>query len=253
MKIRPLWMMFVIFAALAPLESSKAGFKTTILQALKNSNDPDFSSSAKAFVEAVELSTHKTPVRSKLPGAFSYYLEFGASAFDMNDQLLVDVLDIPPGGRLADSLESIYLKAGTGLPFGFSAELGATQVVGKNKLTSVFADFAFQALDFANLVYTDMVPNLSLSTGINYIISGPSQLGLNSQVMIGAYHRLWMAQVSYIFSVSWVQLNDLTPNYRTWFIRHGLSSHWPLFEGIFLTSNIFYKPIEAAVSLGYQF
>ena len=253
MKIRLLGMMIVIFAALAPLESSKAGFEADVLQTIKNSNDPDFSAYAKAFVEAVEFSTHKTPVRSKLPGGFSFYLEFGGSAFDMNDQLLVDVLDIPPGGRLADSLESIYLKAGTGLPFGFSAELGATQVLGKNKLTSVFADFAFQALDFANLVYTDMVPNLSLSTGINYIISGPSQFGLNSQVMIGAYHRLWMAQVSYIFSVSWVQLNDLTPNYRTWLIRHGLSSHWPIFEGIFLTSNVFYKPIEAAVSLGYQF
>ena len=53
MKIRLLGMMIVIFAALAPLESSKAGFEADVLQTLKNSNDPDFSAYAKAFVEAV--------------------------------------------------------------------------------------------------------------------------------------------------------------------------------------------------------
>jgi hypothetical protein len=253
MKKRLLGAFILIFIIVNPHEPLFSGFSTNTLQLLKDDNDPEFSRSAKAFVEAVEFSTHKTPVRAKLPGSFSFFLEFGASAFDIDDQALVNILEIAPGERLKDSLESLFFKVGTGLPFGFAVDLGATQVLGKNKLTSAFGNFSFQSFDFAHLVYTDMVPNLSVSTGLNYVVSGPSQISWNSQVLIGAYHRFWMAQVSYVFSVSWAQLLGLSPTYRAWLMRHGISSHWPLFEGIFLTTNLFYKPVEAAVSLGYQF
>lgn len=223
------------------------------LDILQSQNDPAFEESAKAFVEAVEFSTRQSPRRSKLPGNLRFFMEVGGGAFDVNDKILVNFTDAESDPYVPDSFENLFFKIGTGLPFGFAVDAGFTQVLSEHKLNSIHGNIAFQALDFANLVYTDMVPSLAVSSGFNLILSGPSQFSINTQAILGAYHRLWMAQVSYILSFSWVNLTAIRPSYRHWFLRHGLSSHWPLFEGLYLTADMHYKPIEASISLGYQF
>lgn len=236
-----------------PFEGLWAALDAGRLEVLQDQNDPAFKESARAFAEAVEFSTRQTPNRSKLAGNLKFYFEGGVNAFDVDDKTLITFTDSSADPFVPDSFENFFFKAGTGLPYGFAVDAGVSQVFTEHKLTAIHTNIAFQAMDFANLVYTDMIPSLAVTTGFNMILSGPSQFSFNTQAILGAYHRLWMAQVNYILSVSWVHLNALQPTYRTWFIRHGLSSYWPLFEGIFLTTTMYYKPIEAGVSLGYQF
>lgn len=225
------------------------------LQNLKDIGDPGFERSAKAFAEAVSFSTRKLFTRPKTPGSLKYYFQFGGGALDVKDSILAPLMpQRGDGSRFSpDTFENIYFKAGLGLPFGLSVETGVSQVVSEYSLTGWYTNLAFQAFDFANIVYTDMVPSVVVTASSNFIVKGSSAYSVGGAILLGGYHRFWLAQVSYIAEFSFVNLRAVSPSYNKLFIRHGLASHWPLYEGTFLSANVFYRPIEANLSVGYQF
>lgn len=211
-----------------------------------------------ALGKAIDRTLSKPIQRGKLPGSMKFYFEGGVAGYDIDDQNLKEIDDTADGFQDApDSFQSVFFKGGTGLPYGFNVEAGFAYAFTDLQMSSVFANVAFQAFDFAKAVYTDMVPNVSFSTGINYTLTGPSAYSAHFRTLIGGYHRLWLAQVTYIFEVAYISLNEPSPSYDLWAFRHGISSLWPLYEGVFLStalfSEVFFGPLEANISMGYQF
>ena|GEM_PF-5311791 len=243
-------LIFVSFfcSGLTPALANK--IDTSTLQSLHDSGSKSFKSIANAVNEAVLFSTSKSPRRAKLPGAYRYFLDMGGSIFDIDDSLVAAVTS---SSYAPDSFKNFHLKAGLGFPYGLYADLGFSYVLSNIHFGAVHGNIAFQALDLANVVYTDMVPCLSFSVGANYTLSGPSFYGIQGQMLLGAYHRFLGAQVSYIFQVSYGELTGITPSQNRLYFRNGLSSYWPLFEGFYLTQDVFIQPIEASASIGYQF
>jgi hypothetical protein len=235
--------------------TSLAGLPSGGLQNLKDIDDPGFKRSAKAFAEAVNFSTRMLFTRPKTPGSLKYYFQFGGGALDVKDSILAPLMpQRSDNSRFSpDTFENVYFKAGLGLPFGLSVETGVSQVLSEYKLTGWYTNLAFQAFDLANVVYTDMVPSVVVTASSNFIVSGSSAYSLGGAILLGGYHRFWLAQVSYIAELSFVNLRAVSPSYNEIFIRHGLAFHWPLYEGVFMSANVFYRPIEANLSLGYQF
>lgn len=217
-----------------------------------------FDSVGDALSLAIDRSLSKPIQRGKLPGSLRFYFESGVSGYDIDDVQIKEIDSTADGFEDApDSFQSVFFKAGTGLPFGFNVESGFSYAFSDVKMSSIFANVAFQALDFAKLVYTDVVPSLAFSSGFNFTLSGPSAFSVNLRTLMGGYHRFWMAQVTYIFEISYINLTEVNPSYHSWNLRHGISSLWPLYEGFFLStalySELFFGPLEANVTVGYQF
>jgi len=223
------------------------------LKQLKAQNSPAFKNVAKAVLEAAEYSTARPIQRSKLPGPYRFYLEAGASATDIKDQSIA-LVSKPDGNgdRFApDGYESFFGKAGVGLPYGFVVEAGTSYVFKEHKIGSLFGNIAIQAFDFDRYIVTDMIPAIALGTSFNWSYTGPRILTTGGTLVAGAYHRFLFAQISYILQFSYSMLR--TPNYNSIFIRHGISSYWPLFEGLYVSTEIYYKPVQVGLVAGYQF
>lgn len=229
------------------------GIDVARLKELKAQNNPNYGTYAKAVIEAVEFSTARPVQRSKLPGVYRFYFETGAAATDVNDRTVAVVSKVDSrGDRFApDGYESWFAKAGIGLPYGIITELGGSYVFGKHSLASVFGNLALQALDFDRMVVTDMVPSIALATSLNYNYLGPKTFNIGFTGLVGAYHRYFLAQINYVFQFTYGILQS--PSYKTFFIRHGISSYWPLYEGLYVTTEVYYKPIQVGLILGYQF
>jgi len=229
------------------------GIDTARLKELKDQNSPAFKDIAKAVLEAAEFSTARPIQRSKLPGPFRFYIETGASATDIKDQsvALVSKRD-GNGDRFApDGYESFFGKAGVGLPYGFIIEAGTSYVFKDHTIGSLFGNIAVQAFDFDRYVFTDMVPAIAVGTSFNWTYTGPKILSTGGTLLVGAYHRYLFAQINYILQFSYSMLRS--PSYNTFFIRHGISSYWPLFEGLYISTEIYYKPVQVGLLAGYQF
>ncbi|TVQ78038.1 MAG: hypothetical protein EA369_07960 [Bradymonadales bacterium] len=236
------------------VDSSEASGPSEDLLQLRR-GQTDFSSYAQAYGDAVYFSGLRAPTTSKLPGPWRFSAQAGASVFDVNDPVLIDIS--PPGDddlrRVSDGYKSVSAKFGMSFPLGFQLDLGVSHVLTQISSTSLQAHLNFQAFDFANVVYTDMVPSISFSTSFLYNLAGANTYGLSAQMLLGSYHRNWLAQVNYILQLSRISLTGVSPNYSYFRLRHGLSSTWPLYEGLSLTSLLFFPRVEAGVSLGYLF
>lgn len=233
--------------------ANAGGIDTARLKQLKAQNSPAFKGLAKAVLEAAEFATSRPIQRSKLPGPFRFYLETGASATDIKDQsvALVSKRD-GSGDRYApDGYESFFGKAGMGLPYGFIVEAGTSYVFKDHKIGSLFGNIAVQAFDFDRYVVTDMIPAIAVGTTFNWTYTGPKVMSVGGTLLLGAYHRYLFAQINYILQLSYSMLRS--PSYNTIFIRHGVSSYWPLFEGLYISTEVYYKPIQIGLLAGYQF
>jgi len=231
----------------------------TLLQLRRDADpalaDPKWEVIGQAYGNAVFFSNMKLPSTSKLPGPWRIRTELGGAVFDVDDRNLVLVSEEDADGnrRASDGYESIFAKVGMSFPFGFQTDIGLTQTMSDLKTTSIHGHAVFQAFDFAEIIYTDMIPSLAISASYLHVMTGAAVSGLTGQILIGSYHRYWLAQVNYIFQASYIMIKDVSPSYSYMNFRHGLSSTWPLYEGVTLTANLYYRPLEASVSLGYQF
>ncbi|PIR23060.1 MAG: hypothetical protein COV44_04885 [Deltaproteobacteria bacterium CG11_big_fil_rev_8_21_14_0_20_45_16] len=245
-------LLFLIFCpfSLSFVYANEFDFNNSSLTAIKTGNRDTYEKIMNYTMEALQFSLHRPLNRSKLPGPYKLFFETEGDIFDLNDSQVA----LATSDRFApDSLKSISLKAGAGFPYGFYLDGGFSYILNSLSASSVFGNLGFQILDFANIVYTDMIPAVSVNVGANYIVDGPAMYGLTSSLLIGAYHRLLWAQISYIFQVSYTQLTDTNPSESHIFIRNGVSSYWPLFEGLFVQQTLYIEPIEANVGIGYQF
>lgn len=220
------------------------------LQALKDSNSSSYGKVADAVLGSAFFATHRGFNRSKVPGPYRLFVEMDGDIFDVDDAL---VALVTKGNSSPDSLKTFSMKTGMGLPYGIAVDAGFSTAVNNIQMTSIFANASFQFLDLSNIVYTDLVPSASVNFGINYFVSGLSGWGFQTQGIIGGYHREWLAQVGYSFQLTYATLTGVDPNHSLLKIRHGIGSQWGIYEGLYFRQDIYILPIEASVSVGYQF
>lgn len=232
-----------------------AGIDIDRLKELKAQNSPTYKGLAKAVTEALIFSTAKPVQRSKLPGVFRFYLETGAAATDIKDGDIAFVSKVDANNdRFApDGYESVFGKVGLGLPFGFIAEVGTSYLFSEHTAAAMFGNLALQVFDFDRMVVTDMVPTLALGANLHWNYIGPSLVNAGLTGLIGAYHRYWLAQINYILQVNYAHLLAGQLNHSEIFIRHGISSYWPIFEGLYLLTEVYYEPVQVGLMAGYQF
>lgn len=202
------------------------------------------------LIEALHLTTHKGLKKSKLSGPFKPFVETGGNIFDVNNSQLAFAIDT---GFSPDSFKNYFVRGGVGFPYGIEVDGGFSYVINDTNFGSVYTNAKYQFLDLVNEVYTDMVPSAAVSVGFNYIVDGPTAWALQSSLALGAYHRFLWSQINYVLQVTYGQITDLNPAQDKLFIRHGLASYWPVFEGIFVTQDVFIEPLEATASVGYRF
>ncbi len=243
----------ISFIFMSSISLFGGGIDSGRLEELKSNGSPNYKAIAEAVSEAVLYSSSKPIMRSKLPGAFRFYFETGVSALDVNDEkiALVSKLDANNERFSPDGYELLHGKMGVGLPYGIIFEAGTTYSLSEHDLGAVFGNIGIQAFDFDRMVVTDMVPSIAFASNVSYTYRGPSAVSFGGSALIGGYHRYWFAQVNYIFQLSYTMLRQ--PSYSKIFIRHGLSSYWPLYEGLHLSTEVYYRPIQVGLSLGYLF
>lgn len=226
-----------------------------VLDELPPQDDPEFESFASSLTDALLFSTHRPTTRGKLPGSYRAYFEFGGGATSIDDQRLAFLAPVNDEGErhLDDGFEALHMRAGSGLPFGFGVEAGLGHAFGPSGLTMAHASASYQVLDFAHLIYIDMVPTATLSTGLFYMLQGHHYWGANAQLLLGGYHRLWLAQFNYILQFNYQRLESLDPTYTDISLQHGFSFHWPLYEGFYIENQVLYPHLGANFFIGYQF
>jgi len=211
-----------------------------------------FKNEAKAFSEAIAFSTLQSEGRVKLAGAFEPYANLGFHVFRVDNEILRNFTDTASGST-PDFFHGLYVKGGTALPFGLNVEAGFSQVVSAHRSTGVFASLSGQVLDFANLVYIDLVPSLTLTGTALRTVSGPALYSFTGQTVIGAYHRQTLSQFGLIVQYSYTLLVALDPAIGNQFMRYGVMSNLPIYKGLSLRTEIFYPSVSGNLSLGYQF
>lgn len=241
--------MFVsVFILAFPLNLKAAKLDNASIQTIRDSGD--FSAFGKAYMRSAFFATHRGLTRAKLPGRYRFFVETSGNILDASENELRPAIN---SGTSPDSYKTASLKFGMGLPYGFAVDMGTSYVLSEIDLSSVYANVSFQAMDLANVVYTDFVPSIAVNAGFNYMTTGPGMYGLQTQVLFGGYHREWIAQVAYALQYTYAKMTDVTPNYSRGFIRHGITSTWPVYEGIFFRQEIFISPLEASFAMAYQF
>lgn len=211
-----------------------------------------FNSEAKAFSEAIAFSTLKTQTLAKLPGAFDPYLELGFHTFKVNNEVLRNFTD-SSSGSTPDFFHGFFLKGGSSLPFGFNVEGGFTSLVSAHRSTGAFVGLSNQVLDFANTLYIDLVPTMTLGGTIMRTIFGPALYSFTAQTVVGAYHRQTLAQFGFIVQYSYTLLVAMNPSISNDFVRYGIMSNLPIYKNFAVKTEIFYPSLSASLGVAYQF
>jgi len=241
--------LFGLFLAFSSLTPAFASLNLTRLQDLNSENSTNFDSEADALVKAISLSIHQPQNRSKLAGAFQPYSELSYRLVDVDDaQLFRSTSNF----HSPASFHGISLKGGIGLPLGANIEAGFTQVVSEHKISGAFINVGAQIFDFSREVYTDIVPTLTANGSLMRTTQGPSLYNASMQLVLGDYHRIWHAQVGYVFQTNYSVLSD-SVSHQALYLRHGLTTMIPLFEDIYLRTDLFAPTISGSMTLGYQF
>lgn len=203
-----------------------------------------------AVARAIAHPTLQTISRPKLPGAYQFYLESALNMTDIDDQR---VLPHTSDSGTVESYQAIQLKLGTGLPYGLAVEAGFSQVYTEERVSGFNLNVSHQTFDFAEEVYSDLVPAISFSGNLQYNLSEAAMLGFTGQMALGSYHRFWLAQVGYIGQFNYFILTDPAENVSVWGFRHGIMSYWPIFQGLYLKSEIFLPVLSGTIGFGYTF
>lgn len=241
-----MFVLVLIMAFSTDLEAVK--LDNANIQTIRNSGD--FSTFGKAYMRSAFFATHRGFTRAKLPGRYRFFVETAGNILDASER---EIRPAITSGSSPDSYKTASLKLGMGLPYGFAIDVGTSYVLSAIDLSSIYTNLSFQAMDLANVVYTDFVPAITINTGFNYMIAGPGMWGAQTQVLFGGYHREWIAQFAYALQYTYAKMTDVTPNYSRSFLRHGITSTWPVYEGIFFRQEIFISPLEASFAVAYQF
>jgi hypothetical protein len=239
------------FPGLAAAPRVKSAWDIGKLEESREAGPADtFAQDARLFSEAIAFSVMQSQNRVKLPGPFRPYLQAGFHLFQVDAEILkAYTVD----GTTSLFSRTLFAKAGIGLPFGLNIEGGMSQVISENSSTAVNLTIAGQTLDFANLVYVDLVPCVSTSATMTRTIGGPGLWNFAGQAVLGAYHRLTLAQVGYILQYNYTVLRSLTPSISNTFFRHGVMMSMPIFKGLFAQTEVFYPSMSATMSAGVQF
>ncbi len=212
----------------------------------------DFENKAKSFSGAASFPTLIPQNRVKLPGSFEPHLEVGFHTFNVNNEDLQNLLDTTASST-PDFYHSLFIKGGLGLPFGFDADLAFAQVVSEHKSSAFSLSIANQLLDFANLVFIDLVPSMTLGGTIMRTFGGPGLYSFTGQTVLGAYHRQTLSQFGLILQYTYTSLVAMDPAVGNHFFRTGVMSNLPIWKGLTMKTEIFYPSASAALSMAYQF
>lgn len=210
-----------------------------------------YEAQAKDFSAATCFSVLHSQDRAKLPGAFRPYFDLGFHAFKVkNDsiRLLVD-----SSGSTPDFFHGVTLRAGIGMPFGFAIEGGMTQVVNDHSVAGIYLSASNQVLDFANIVYIDLVPSMTLSGTVMRTADGPQLYAFTGQSVIGAYNRVSHQQFGFILQYTYSLLTAIDPAIGTHFYRYGFMTQVPIYKGSFVKMQAFYPSVSLELAMGYQF
>lgn len=212
--------------------------------------DAAFEDDVRSFLEATIFSVMQPESRPKLPGPWRPFLEVGFQVYDVNDKRLYLYTD---NGYSPASFQSLFVKAGAGLPFGITGEIGYSQIMGEHKFGGIFGSLAAQVLDFSNLVYVDLVPTMTIALSASRNLSGPGVQAFSAQTSLGAFNRAWGTQVAYVFQTTYGMLTSLDSADNQIFIRHGLVSQIPLLYNTSIRTEFFYPDLSGTLTMQYQF
>jgi hypothetical protein len=225
----------------------KASLDTDALNLLKS--DPSFSYRSKVFVQAVVFSLLQPQNKAKVTaGPWRFYLETGYHMYAVKDATLALLTS---SGHSPASFQATFLKGGMGLPFGLNVETGVTQVVSEHQLTGTYLSISGQILDFATIVYTDMIPCMAASVTGMQVLSGPEVRSVSGSISIGAYHRQSLAQFAGIFQMHFADLDY--PSVTHTMYRYGAVSSLPVTSDFYLKTDVLFPDLAATLSVGYRF
>lgn len=236
---------FIIAIGLVP-KTASASFDFSRL----NTAASTYSGDVESLSKAVAFSILQTESRTKIPGRFTPFLETGYNINSVNDKRIYLYTD---SGHSPSSFHSIYATAGVGLPFGVAASMSISQVVSEHTLTGLNASLTAQVLDFSNIVYTDLVPTLTIDVTAARTLAGPSCTVFTGQTNLGAFQRIWGMQFAYIFQMSYITLGAVSVDNTTLQMRHGAMTAVPLWGGVSLRTQVYFPDLSGTMGLGYEF
>jgi len=250
------WLGLSIFCLILP-QAAFGNLSVTKLRDLKTAATTpaalaDFEAKAKSFSGAACFPTLIPQNRVKLPGSFEPHLEVGFHTFNVNNEDLQNLLDTT-ASTTPDFYHSLFLKAGLGLPFGFDGDLAFAQVISEHKSSAFSLSLTNQVLDFANMVFIDLVPSMTLGGTIMRTFGGPGLYSFTGQSVMGAYHRQSLSQFGFITQYTYTMLVGMDPSIGNHFFRFGIMSNLPIWKGLTMKTEIFYPSVSAALSMTYQF
>jgi hypothetical protein len=220
------------------------------LESAKTNNPATYSSGGKAFIEAIGFSLLQTNPRVKLEGLGKFYLEGGLQSFDVDDKSLgafTDSLHCP------SSFQSLVVKAGLGLPFGFFLSAGLSQVVSEHMLTGLSASLSYQLFDFSTWIPGELIPSMTVDASGMRTISEPAAYSFTLQSNLGAYLRTSRAQFAYLFRFNYSLLTATSQSIGKIFYQHGVMAQIPFYSDWFIRTEVFFPTMTGAALLGYQF
>jgi len=243
---------FFILILILPLawsETAWARLEPSLLDQARKARGTDFDRDAEAFVQAVTFSLLQSQNHAKIPGRFEPFLEAGFSLLSVSDRRLFQYTD---SQHSPASFQSVYGKAGIGLPFGLMVEAGISQVVSEHTLTGLYFSFGGQVMDLVSVVYTDIVPCMSLNMNLMRSVAVPTMNSLGGDLALGIYHRQTLTQVAYALQAEYSMLGAVS-GVDKFFLRHGAVLSAPVYKGLSFKTEIFLPVLSASLGLTYQF
>jgi hypothetical protein len=215
-----------------------------------NPGNTTFKSDVETITKAVTFSILQPESRTKIPGAWAPFLETGYHVNSVNDKRLYLYTD---SGHSPSAFHSLFATLGLGLPFGLAVSMGITQVISEHALNGIYASLTAQVFDFSNIVYTDLVPTLTIDATVARTLSDPSCSIFTGQANVGAFQRVWGMQFAYIFQTTYSTLTAVDHSNSFLFIRHGAMTAVPLWGGVSLRTQVTLPDLSGTIGLGYEF
>jgi len=238
--------------ALADLSTSKLQDAYTAAQSGNAAAKKLFDQEAKAFTEAAVFTNLLPPNQVKYPGNFRPYLETGFHFYAVNNELLANFTD-SNSGSTPDFFHAMHVKVGGGLPFGFVVEGALSYQLSKHSGGAASISVGNQIFDFANTVYTDIVPAVCVSATMLRSFEGPPTYAFTGQAVMGAYHRQSLTQFGMIVQYTYALLRGIDPGKGYNFIRYGAMTSIPVWLGLNIRTELFYPSMSGSLAVAYHF
>lgn len=209
-----------------------------------------FEGDVETITKAIAFSIFQPESRTKIPGPGTFFLETGYHVTDVNEKRLYLYTD---NQSSPSTFDSIFATAGVGLPFGLAGSIGFSQVVSEHTFNGLYASMTAQVFDFTNLVYTDLVPTLTIDGTLARTLSQPSCSVYTAQGNLGAFQRTTGTQFAYTFQFAYAVLGAVAHANGHVLVRHGIMTSVPLWAGVNLRTQVQFPDLTATVGVGYEF